>query len=165
MERQPVKLGDVKVGSGVGAMGLLDAPTRTVHALYVMVMTPAQAKAAREAMGREYIVGKVTAIAGTTLTVQRRDGVVQKISVDTGTMIRRGGPGARAAMSGGVVDVPAGGKEQAGERIGLADVRVGDSVGGPGGLLHGVFVAKELNVVGTIAAGTGAWAGWTFGNQ
>jgi hypothetical protein len=165
MERQPVKLADVKVGSGVGAMGLLDGPTKTMHALMVMVMTPEQTKAAREGLGREYIVGKVTGIAGAALTVQRRDGVVQKIVVDAGAAIRCGGEGMRAAMSGGVVEVPAGGREQAGAKIGLADVRVGDSVGGLGAMVHGVFVARELNVVSTGTQAAGAWAGWSFGNQ
>src|SRR5947209_4111740 len=35
--RQPVKVADIKAGDGVGAMGTLDAPTKTMHALFVTV--------------------------------------------------------------------------------------------------------------------------------
>ena len=61
-ERQPVKVADIKVGDGVGAMGVLDAPTKTVHAVFVGVMDAEQVKKARENMGKTYITGKVTAI-------------------------------------------------------------------------------------------------------
>ena len=61
-DRQPGKMADVTVGGMVGAMGLLDAPTKTVHAMMVMVLDPEQVKKAREEMGKLYIVGKVMKI-------------------------------------------------------------------------------------------------------
>ena len=61
-ERQPIKIADIKVGDGVGAMGVLDPATKTVHAVFVGVMDAEQVKKARENMGKTYITGKVTAI-------------------------------------------------------------------------------------------------------
>src|SRR5689334_11963753 len=34
-DRQPVQVADVKVGDGLGAMGEIDAPKKTLHALFV----------------------------------------------------------------------------------------------------------------------------------
>ena len=45
-DRQPVKVADIKVGDGVGAMGVLDAPTKTIHAVFVGVMDAEQVKKA-----------------------------------------------------------------------------------------------------------------------
>lgn len=80
-DRQPVKATDIKVGDGVGAMGVLDAPTKTVHAVFVGVIDAEQVKKARENMGKTYITGKVTAIDMDTLkvTIMRPDGVSQVI--------------------------------------------------------------------------------------
>ena len=154
MGRQPVKVEAVAVGSGVGAMGLLDAPTKTVHAMMVMVMDPEQVKKAREGMGKVYIAGKVTKIEETSLTIARTDGVTQVIEVDEGTSFKRGGAGIRAAMSGGVMQIPAdaggAGERRQGppaESITLMEVKVGDTVVGQGGLKGAVFVPKELTVV------------------
>ena len=154
MGRQPVKVEAIAVGSGVGAMGLLDGPTKTVHAMMVMVVSPEDAKKAKEGMGKIYIAGRVTKIEETTLTIARTDGVVQKIELDEGTSFRRGGAGMRAAMSGGgVVTIPAEARQgPPAESITLLDVKVGDSVVGQGGMKGGVFVPKELNV---MAAGAG----------
>src|SRR4051812_19964593 len=60
--RQPVKVEDIKPGDGIGAMGELDAPKKTVHALFVMVMDADEVKRLREGMGKVFITGKVTAI-------------------------------------------------------------------------------------------------------
>ena len=111
-ERQPVKLADIKAGDGVGAMGVLDPATKTVHAVFVTVVDAEQLKKARENMGKTYITGKVTAIDldGLKITVERPDGVSQVIAVDENTSFKRGGRGMAAMASGaGVVDVPAGG--------------------------------------------------------
>jgi preprotein translocase subunit YajC len=155
-DRQPGKMADVTVGGMVGAMGLLDAPTKTVHAMMVMVLDPEQVKKAREEMGKLYIVGKVMKIEDTTLTILLPDGVTQKIEVDEGTSFRRGGAGMRSMMGGGMLG--AGGGAGAGatrperqgppaESITLMDVKVGDQVGGQGAVKNGVFVPKELSVM------------------
>ena len=102
-ERQPVKMADIKVGDGVGAMGVLDAATKTVHAVFVAVMDAEQVKKARENMGKTYITGKVTAIDmdALKLTVMRTDGVSQVIGVDEQTSFKRGGRGMMALANGG----------------------------------------------------------------
>src|ERR1700722_15592213 len=110
-ERQPVKLADIKVGDGIGAMGVLDPATKTVHAVFVGVVDAEQVKKARENMGKTYITGKVTAIDldGLKLTIERPDGVSQVIAVDEQTSFKRGGRGMAAMASGaGVMDVPGG---------------------------------------------------------
>jgi hypothetical protein len=181
-DRQPVKMTDIKVGDGVGAMGVLDAPTKTVHAVFVGVVDAEQVKKAREGMGKVYITGKVTAIDmdGLRLTVMRPDGVSQVIGVDEGTSFKRGGRGMGAMVSGsGVVDAgrAAGdggaGSSGGGESITFADVKVGDGVAGRGALKNGLFVPTELGVIdaaameqrrrrrsdGSGSVGTGAPAG------
>jgi len=164
-DRQPVKLADIKAGDGVGAMGVLDPATKTVHAVFVTVVDAEQVKKARENMGKTYITGKVTAIDldGLKITVERPDGVSQVIAVDENTSFKRGGRGMSAMATGaGVVDVPAGqaqsrgngaggtsgaGGSASGESITFADVKVGDSIVGRGGLKNGVFVPTELGVM------------------
>ena len=109
-DRQPVKLADIKVGDAVGAMGVLDAPTKTVHAVFVGVVDAEQMKKARENMGKTYITGKVTAIDmdALKLTVMRPDGVSQVIGVDEQTSFKRGGRGMAAMASGnGVIEMAA----------------------------------------------------------
>ncbi len=100
--RDPVKFAEVHPGDGVGAMGEVDRPTKTVHALMLMVVSAEQLKKAREDMGKTYITGKITAIDADTLklTILRSDGVSQTITVDEGTSFKRGGRGFRMAMTG-----------------------------------------------------------------
>jgi hypothetical protein len=181
-DRQPVKVADIKVGDGVGAMGVLDAPTSTVHAVFVGVIDAEQVKKARENMGKTYITGKVTAIDmdALKLTVMRPDGVSQVIGVDEQTSFKRGGRGMAAMASGaGVVEMgvgPGGGRGmgsgdatagsgmsagagkgagngRGGESITFADVRVGDTVAGRGGLKNGTFVPTELGVMDPAGMG------------
>ena len=189
-DRQPVKLADIKVGDAVGAMGVLDAPTKTVHAVFVGVIDAEQVKKARENMGKTYITGKVTAIDmdALKLTVMRPDGVSQVIGVDEQTSFKRGGRGMAAIASGsGVIEIGGGGERQGmragagngtgagtgapagsgssagngtgmgsgsgGESITFADIKVGDSIAGRGGLKNGLFVPTELGVMDPAAMG------------
>ncbi len=157
-DRQPVKVADIKAGDNVGAMGVLDAPAKTVHALGIFVVDAEQAKKMRENLGKTYIAGKITAIDldGLKLTVQRSDNVSQVIAVDEGTSFRRGGRMMMSMMNGtGPVDSnsPArgagsgsGAAAGGGESITLADIKVGDMVAGPGALKNGVFVPTQLGV-------------------
>ena len=154
--RQPVKIADITVGASIGAMGLLDAPTKTIHAMIVTVVDPEQVKKMQEGMGKLFIVGKVTAIEETTLTILRQDGVTQKIEVDESTSFKRGGAGMRSFMAGsGPVDANAGRQGPPAESITLMDIKVGDSVGGQGSVKNGVFVPKELSVAAPRPAGAG----------
>jgi hypothetical protein len=179
-DRQPLKMADIKVGDAVGAMGVLDAPTKTVHAVFVGVIDAEQMKKARENMGKTYITGKVTAIDmdALKLTVMRPDGVSQVIGVDEQTSFKRGGRGMAAMASGnGVIEMgggPGGGRGMGsgngarpgagasgagagngggGESITFADVKVGDTVAGRGGLKNGTFVPTELGVMDPAAMG------------
>lgn len=179
-DRQPVKVADIKVGDAVGAMGVLDAPTKTVHAVFVGVVDAEQVKKARENMGKTYITGKVTAIDmdSLKLTVMRPDGVSQVIGVDEQTSFKRGGRGMAAVASGaGVVEMGSGGGRGmgagagtgvgpassgpgagagnggGGESITFADVKVGDTVAGRGALKNGLFMPTELGVVDPAAMG------------
>jgi hypothetical protein len=160
--RQPVKVTDIKVGDGVGAMGVLDAPTKTVHAVIVTVVSAEEVKKAREEMGKVYIAGKVTAIDDLKLTVLRTDGVSQVIAVDESTSFRKGDRKLQALLNGGPVDMGAGsggGRQgggaaaSSGESITLADIKVGDTVAGQGGMKNGVFVPTELGVMDAAAGG------------
>ncbi len=158
-DRQPMRIGEVKVGDGVGAMGVLDAPAKTVHAVFLTVVDAEQAKKMREGMGKVYIMGKVTAIDELKLTILRPDGVSQVIAVDEGTSFKRGGRGLQSMISG-VGPMPAGTEPDGqprraggspngasgGESITLADIKVGDSVGGRGEVKGGTFVPTELAV-------------------
>ena len=179
-DRQPVKVADIKVGDAVGAMGVLDTSTKTVHAVFVGVMDAEQVKKARENMGKTYITGKVTAIDmdALKLTVMRPDGVSQVIGVDEQTSFKRGGRGMAAITnSGGVVEIGGGGGGRgmsgagtgagpggggtgagtgnggAGESITFADVKVGDTVAGRGTLKNGLFMPTELGVMDPAAMG------------
>jgi hypothetical protein len=167
-DRQPAKMVDIKAGDGVGAMGVLDPATKTVHAVFVGVMDAEQVKKAREGMGKVFITGRVTAIDMDALkiTVLRPDGISQVIGVDEQTSFKRGGRGMSMLASGaGVTELGSGGGRGSGsggaasgnaaasgngaaggESITLADVKVGDAVAGRGALKNGMFVPTELGV-------------------
>jgi len=163
-DRQPVKIADIHVGDGAGAMGVLDAPNKTIHAAAVFVVDAAQVKKLKDDMGKTHISGKVTAIDDLELTIKRQDGVVQKIAVDEGTSFRKGGRRDGAMMRGdGSASIgpdagaapgrPPGPGQSGGESITLADIKVGDTVVGPGTLKAGVFVPTQLTVLDPAAMG------------
>jgi hypothetical protein len=159
-DRQPVKIADIRTGDGAGAMGVLDASTKTIHAAGVFVVDAAQVKKLKDDMGRTYISGKVTAIDDLELTIKRQDGVTQKIAVDEGTSFKKGGRRDGAMMRGdGSASLgpdSSVGPEQGhsgGESITLADIKVGDTVVGPGALKSGIFVPTQLTVLDPAAMG------------
>ena len=149
-DRQPVKVADVKVGDGVGAMGELDAPKKTLHALFVAVMDAEQVKKMREGLGKVYITGKVTAIDDVKLTILRPDHVSQTIEVDETTSFRRGGRRRNGISStSGTSPVEGAGNEI----VTLADVKVGDMIAGQGSIKHGIFVPTTLSILPPGAEG------------
>lgn len=156
-DRAQVKLTDIRPGDGLGAMGEIDRPNKTVHALMVFVVDAEQVRKARENLGKTYIAGRITAIDldDLKLTVLRSDGVSQVIRVDEGTSFKRGGRGMTQALGfGSGAGSPRGGQPRAaaqestgsGESITLADIKVGDLVGGPGAIKGGTFLPTELSV-------------------
>jgi hypothetical protein len=148
-----IKVADLKAGDGLIAMGNLDAPNKTLHAAMIIATDAAQLKALKENLGKTYIAGKVTAIDidNAKMTVMRSDGVSQTIGFDETTSFKRGranmnmggfgggDAGGRRAGAGGTSAPPA-------ESITLADIKVGDMVGGRGSIKSGVFVPGELSV-------------------
>lgn len=142
-----VKVGDLKVGDGVMAIGNLDGPGGTMHAAMVFATDASQLKAMRENLGKTYIAGKVTAIdtGSATITVERPDHVVQTIGLDETTSFRKAhGRGTSAGQ--GTASTPEPGAAS-GESITLADIQVGDRVTGQGTLKSGVFVPAQLTVL------------------
>jgi hypothetical protein len=150
-DRQPVKITDIRAGDGVGAMGVMDAPAKTVHAVFVAAMDAEQVKKAREGLGKVYITGKVTAIDmdDARVTVMRPDNVSQVIQADEGTSFKRGGRRDRTSATG----VPDAAPHPGAESITLADVKPGDLVMGRGAMKNGFFVPTELRVMDAAAQG------------
>lgn len=171
---ETLDLSTLKAGEGVMAMGQLDAPTRSLHAMMVVGLTADQTKQMEQAaaemkanLGKSYITGRVTAvdIDNLKMTVQRPDGVAQTIGFDEGTSFKKGGRvtgiggvmafgggrrgGAGVAPGGAASPQPGGSTTPAitgGESITLADITVGDNVIGLGTVKAGTFVPSTLNV-------------------
>jgi hypothetical protein len=155
-----VKIADLKVGDGVMAAGILDAPNKTLHAAMVFAQDAAQVAAMKANLGKTYIVGRVTAIDmdNAKMTVERPDHVAQTIGFDETTSFRRGGRrGGRMGGGGGegAAGVGAEAPEAGGESITLADIKVGESVRGTGSVKGGTFVPTELVVMERGGRGAG----------
>jgi Domain of unknown function (DUF5666) len=123
---EPVKVSDIHVGDAVMAGGEVDAKAKTVGAVFVMLLTPeqaAQAKKMREDFGKTWTAGEVTAIKDLDITIKRRDGVSQTVSVDENTSFK---------------------KRQ--DSITLADIQVGDMLRATGALKGSSFLAATVNV-------------------
>ncbi|HZQ90238.1 MAG TPA: DUF5666 domain-containing protein [Terriglobales bacterium] len=91
-----------------------------------------------EDLGKKFIVGKIKAIDGLKITVDRPDGQTQTIEVDENTSFRKNR-----------------------ESVTLADFKVGDDVMGRGELKNGAFVPSVLsagNFMMRMGAGAGAGA-------
>ena len=91
IDRQPIKAADVKPGDEVMAMGIVDGDKHEVHAMMLGGISAAEVARLKADMGKTYIVGKVTAINDTRLTVERPDHVAQTITLDETTSLKRGG--------------------------------------------------------------------------
>jgi hypothetical protein len=123
---EPVKIADIHVGDAIMAGGEIDPKAKTVGAVFVMVLTPeqaAQAKKMRDEYGKTWTAGEVTAIKDLDITVKRRDGTSQTISVDENTSFKK-----RA------------------DSITLADIQVGDRLMAQGALKNGNFVATTVSI-------------------
>ncbi len=126
-DRAEAKMSDFKVGDMVMVRG--DQKDGVWQAEVVaarpagMGMGGGQGGNFREDMGKKFIVGKISAMNGTQLTIQRPDGVSQNITVDENTSFRKDN-----------------------ESVTLSDLKVGDQVFGRGELKNNVFVPSQLNV-------------------
>jgi hypothetical protein len=120
-DRQAAKLSDFKVGDTVFVAGDKSGDTWTAR----MVATrTGPGMFNPDDLGKKFIMGEVTKIDGTKITIERPDRVEQTIEVDDDTSFRNSRR----------------------ESVTLADLKVGDHVGGRGKLQDGTFVASVLTV-------------------
>jgi hypothetical protein len=131
-DRQPAKAADIKVDDMVFARGTLTGTIMDAAIIGLvnpeMVQRMQQGGAGqfnREDLGKKFIVGEVKAINELKLTIARPDNQTQEIEVDENTSFHKGR-----------------------ESVTLADIKVGDTVRGPGELKNGVFTPKDLFVGG-----------------
>lgn len=130
-DRADAKLSDIHPGDMVVAVGNLDDKTKTVGAMFVVVLDPQQAarmEQMRAEFGKTWTAGKVTARQGLTLTVERPDKVTQTVTVNENTEFRKRGPDGE-------------------EDIALPDIKVGDRIMARGSLQNGSFVATTVGVM------------------
>ncbi|MEZ2347947.1 DUF5666 domain-containing protein [Terriglobus sp. RCC_193] len=172
--REPLAVSGIQPGDEVMSMGLPDADKHELHAMMVMDVPAAEVAKAKANLGKTYIVGRITSIDETKLTIMRSDKVSQTIALDETTSLHKGGrmdPAAMqaAGLDGGMMGMGGGGggmgpgnrndggnrsaPNAAGEAITLADVKVGDSVIGLGSVKGGVFVPTDLRVQEPRAGG------------
>jgi preprotein translocase subunit YajC len=131
---EAIKATDIKVGDAIGAMGEIDATAKTVGALMIMQIDPERAKQMREMQanfGKTWIMGKVTAIKDTQVTLQSQvDNAAHSFVADENTTFRKRR-----------------------DPITLGDVAVGDSVRVEGAVKAGLFVATTVSVMGPPTMG------------
>ena len=159
-EREPAKAADLAKGQAVFAMGMPEPGKKEVHAIAISMLSPERAQRMaemadrmKENLGKTYIAGKITKIDETKLTIQRPDGVEQVAMVDENTSLRKGGRMNMGGMMGEGAVPPAAAAPNQGEPITLADIKVGDNINGPGSMKGGVFLLKELHVMGARTGG------------
>ena len=171
---QPGTVSGIQAGDEVVAMGMPDADKHEVHAMMLMDVSAAEVAKAKANLGKTYIVGRVTAINDTQLTILRSDRVSQVIALDESTSLHRGGRMNAQALAAAGLDMGmmggggmgggglrgAGAKADGaqngeGEAITLADVKVGDNIAGTGAIKGGSFVPTDLHVIERRIGGAG----------
>lgn len=128
---QEIKATDIKVGDVIRAMGDIDTTAKSVSAMRVMLLDPETAKRMQEMeanFGKTWLEGKVTAINGTTITLNGAlDNAPHTVVADENTAFRRRR-----------------------DPVTLADIQVGDTIRVEGALKNGVFTATTVNVGGMM---------------
>ena len=89
----------IQAGDEVMAVGMPDADKHEVHAMMLVDVSAAQVAKAKANLGKTYIVGRITAINDTQLTIMRSDRVAQTISLDETTSLHKGGRMSPEAMA------------------------------------------------------------------
>ena len=130
----PIQSTEIKLGDVLMAGGEVNRDAKTVGAVGVMLVDPERAKQmqAMEAnFGKTWLMGRVTAINDTLVTVQGGPSNASHTFVaDENTTFRRRR-----------------------EPVTLGDVQVGDTVRVDGALKDGQFVATRVNVIGQPGQG------------
>lgn len=130
-DRDEIKLSEIHPGDVVVAAGNLDEQTKTVGAMFVVVLNAQEAarmQQMRADFGKTWTAGQVTAKQGLTLTVERPDKVSQIVMVDENTEFRKRG-------------------SEGEEDVAFPDIKVGDRIMARGSLQNGQFVATDIGVM------------------
>jgi preprotein translocase subunit YajC len=137
--REEAKISDIHVGDTVVAAGSLDEPTKTIGAVFVVVLDPQQAAEAekrRATFGKTWTAGRITAIGDLTLTIERPDKVTQTIAVDENTTFHKGSRGQATEIT-------------------FPDIHVGEMLRAEGGLQGNNFLATNVVVMEPRQPGEG----------
>lgn len=126
---QMLKATDIKVGDTLLAIGEVDSTANTVGAIAIIAVDPERAKQLSEAkanFGKTWLMGKVTAINESTITLTSQiDNAAHTFVANESTTFRK--------------------RRQP---ITLTDVQVGDMVRVEGAVKSGSFLAASVNVMG-----------------
>jgi hypothetical protein len=130
----PIKASDIKVGDTIVAGGEVNRDAKSLGAVGIMVVDPERTKQMREMQanyGKTWLMGRVTAINETTVTIQGGpDNGSRTFVADENTTFRRRR-----------------------EPVTLGDVQVGDNVRVEGTVKAGQFVAATVNLMMPPAQG------------
>jgi hypothetical protein len=134
---QQIAASDIKAGDVINVMGETDPTSKSVNARAVALMdqqTVDQIHAMEANFGKTWLMGKVTAIDGTKITLTGTlDSAAHIIVADENTEFRKRR-----------------------DPITLADIQVGDTVRADGVVKDGVFTAANVNVFGGQGGNTPA---------
>lgn len=119
----PIRAGEVEPGDMIFAAGNVDAKKKTIGAAILIDIPAEEVRKAREGLGKTWSAGKILAITGTKIRVERLDGVEQSITVDENTSFR-----------------------EKRESVTLGDLHAGEGFRADGHLVNGVFTATTLTV-------------------
>ncbi len=132
---QPIQAGAIQVGDRIAAMGAIDTGAKSVGAVGVVLLDPERARQMEKleaGYGKTWLMGRVTAIEGTRLTLLGSlDRQTHTLVADENTRFRK----RRVSIS-------------------LADIGIGDVLRAEGAVQKGVFTATSVNVMpapGTLA--------------
>ena len=132
---QALKPSDIKVGDAVIVLGDADAAAKSVGAKVIVQVDPERARQMREMQanyGKTWLMGKVTAIDETKVTLQSAvDNASHAFQADENTTFRKR-------------RIP----------VTLADIQVGNVVRVEGAVKDGIFVAVSVTILGIPAEGT-----------
>lgn len=131
---QPLKPSEIKVGDAIGVMGEVDAAAKSIGAMMILQLDPQRARQMREmeaSFGKTWLVGKVTAINETRITlIGSVDNAAHSFVAGKHTSFRKHR-----------------------EPVTLADVQVGDRVRVEGAVKDGAFIATDVTVMGMSLGG------------
>ena len=126
---QEIKATDIKASDTIAVMGNIDATAKSAAATRIAQLDPAvvqQIRAMQADFGKTWLMGKVTAIDGTKITlIGAIDNAPHTVVADENTAFRKRR-----------------------DPITLADIQVGDTVRAEGAMKDGVFTATSVNVFG-----------------